>query len=60
MLELLTDNILCLLDVDIPMGVKCALLVNMFLYSYEADVIPGFLKRNKRSSSDPLISRFTI
>ena len=35
--------------VGIPMGTNCApLFVDLFLYSYEADVIQGLLKKNKK------------
>ena len=35
--------------VDIPVGTNCApLLADLFLYSYEADVIQGLLKKNKK------------
>jgi len=34
--------------VGIPMDVHCALLVDLFLYSYEADFIQGFLKKNEK------------
>ena len=36
------------LTVGIPMGTNCApLLVDLFLYSYEADFIQGLLKKNE-------------
>ena len=35
--------------VGIPMGTNCALLLaNLFLYSYDADFIQGFLKKNEK------------
>ena len=35
--------------VGIPMGINCApLLADLFLYSYEADFIQGFLKKNEK------------
>jgi hypothetical protein len=30
------------------MGTSCVLLVDLFLYSYEADFIQGFLKKNEK------------
>ena len=55
MLEFFIDNILlCLVDVffntvGIPMGRNCApLLANLFLYSYEADITQGLLKKNEK------------
>ena len=37
------------LKVGIPMGTKCApLIVDLFLYSYEADFIQGLLKKSKK------------
>ena len=56
MLEILIDNIFVMLvgsvfqqTVGIPMGTKCApLLVNLSLYSYEADFIQGLLKKNEK------------
>ena len=50
--EILIDNIFVMFGgrifqqtVGIPMGTKCApLLVDLFLYSYEADFIQGLLK----------------
>jgi hypothetical protein len=34
--------------VGIPMGTNCVLLVDLFLYSYEADFIQGLLKKNEK------------
>jgi len=56
MLVFLIDNISVIfggrvfqLTVDIPMGTNCApLLVDLFLYSYEADFIKGLLKKNEK------------
>jgi hypothetical protein len=56
MLEFLIDNIFVIfgghvfqLTVGIPMGTNCApLLVDLFLYSYEADFIQGLLKKNEK------------
>ena len=46
---------LCLVDmflqqtVGIPMGTTCApLIADLFLYSYEADFMQGFLRKNER------------
>ena len=36
------------------------LLADLFLYSYEADFIQGFLKKTKRNYPDPLIPRSAI
>jgi hypothetical protein len=55
MLEFLIDNVVVIFGgrvfqqtVGIPMGTKCApLLVDLFFYSYEADLIQGFLKKNE-------------
>ena len=53
MLEFLIDNICVMFGgqtVDISMGTNCAsLLADLFIYSYEADFIQGFLKKPKRS-----------
>ena len=65
MLEFLIDNIFVFFGgrvfqqtVGIPMGTNCApLLVDLFLYSYEADFIQGLLKKNKKKQAHPLISR---
>jgi hypothetical protein len=54
MLEFLIDNIFARFGgrvfqqtFGIPMGTNCApLLVDLFLYSYEADFIQGLLKKN--------------
>jgi hypothetical protein len=44
----LTIFLFYLVDVDIPMGANCAsLLTNLFLYSYEADFMQGFLKKKE-------------
>ena len=56
MLEFLIDNIFAMFSgrvfqqtVGIPMGTNCAaLLTDLFLYSYEADFIHGFLKKNEK------------
>jgi hypothetical protein len=57
MLEFLIDNIFAVLGglffqqtVGILMGTNCALrLADLFLYSYETDFIPGFLKKNEKN-----------
>jgi hypothetical protein len=56
MLEFLIDNIFVFFGgrvfqqtVGIPMGTNCApLLVDLLLYSYEADFIQGLLKKNDK------------
>ena len=56
MLECLIDNIFVMFGglalqqtVRIPMGTNCAsLLADVFLYSYEVDLIKGLLKKNER------------
>jgi hypothetical protein len=56
MLEFLIDNIFVFFGgrvfqqtVGIPMGTNCApLLVDLLLYSYEADFIQGLLKKNEK------------
>jgi len=56
MLVFLIDNIFVIFGgrvfqqtVGIPMGTNCAhLLVDLFLYSYEADFIKGLLKKNEK------------
>jgi len=56
MLEFLIDNIFAIFGgrvfqqtVGIPMGKNCApLLVDLFFYSYEANFIQGFLKKNEK------------
>ena len=56
MLEFLIDNIFVMFGgrvfqqtVGIPMGTNCApLLADLFLYSYEADFIQGFLNKNEK------------
>jgi hypothetical protein len=56
MLDFLIDNIFVMFDgcvfqqiVGIPMDTNCAhLLVDLFLYSYEADFIQGLLKKNEK------------
>ena len=68
MLEFLIDNIFVMLGgcvfqqtIGIPMGTNCVpLLADLFLYSYEADFIQGFLKKSEKSQPDPLISRSAI
>jgi len=57
MLEYLIDNIFVMFGgrvfqqtVGIPMGTNCApLLGDLFLYSYEADFMRRFLKKNGHS-----------
>jgi hypothetical protein len=53
--EILIDNLFAMFGgrvfqqrVDIPMGTNCALLADLFLYSYEADFIQGLLKKNDK------------
>jgi len=54
MLEFVIDHIFAMFSgrvfqqtVGISMGTNCApLLANLFLYSYEADLIQGLLKKN--------------
>ena len=56
MLKFLIDNLFVIFGgrvfqqtIGIPMGTNCApLLVNLFLYSYEADFIQGLLKKNEK------------
>jgi len=56
MFEFLIDNIFFMSGgrvfqqtVGIPMGTNCAPpLVGLFLYSYDADCIPGLLKKNEK------------
>ena len=56
MLEFLIDNIFVIFGgrvfqqtVGIPMGTNCVpLLADLFLYSYEADLIQGLLKKNEK------------
>jgi hypothetical protein len=55
MLEILIDNIFVIFGgrvfqqtVGIPMGTNCALLADLFLYSYEANFIQGLLKKNEK------------
>ena len=55
MLEFLIDNIFVMIGgsvfqqtVDIPMGTNCALLADLFLFSYEAHFIQGLLKKNEK------------
>jgi hypothetical protein len=56
MLEFFIDNIFVMFGrrvfqqtVGIPMGTNCApLLADLFLYSYEADLIKGLLKKNEK------------
>jgi hypothetical protein len=51
---LLTKYLLCFgghafqQTVGTPMGTNCALLADLFLYSYEADFIQGLLKKNEK------------
>jgi len=51
--EILIDNIFVIsggVFFNRPMGTNCApLLAELFLYSYEADLIQGLLKKTKRS-----------
>ena len=57
MLEILIDNIFAMFcgrvfqqTVGIHMGTNCApLLADLFLYSYEAGLIQGFLKKNQKN-----------
>ena len=59
MLECLIGNIFFVFGervfqqtIDIPMGTNCApLLADLFLYSYEADVIKGLLNKSERGCS---------
>jgi hypothetical protein len=56
MLEFLIDNIFVIFGgrvfqqtVGIPIGTNCVpLLADLFLYSYEADLIQGLLKKNEK------------
>ena len=56
MLAILIDNIFAMFGervlqrtVGIPMGTNCApLLADLFLYSYKADFIQVFLKKNEK------------
>ena len=50
MLESLIDNIFLMFGRPVfPMGTNCAhILADLFLYSYEADVIQGLLKENEK------------
>jgi hypothetical protein len=56
MLEFLIDNIFVMFGgrvfqqtIGIPMGTNCApLLADLFLYSYEADITQGFLKKSEK------------
>jgi hypothetical protein len=52
MLEFLIDNIFAMCfstDSRHTMGTNCApLLADLFLYSYDADFIQGFLKKNEQ------------
>ena len=57
MLEVLIDSIFAMFGgrvfqpwVGIPMGTNCSLLlVDLFIYSYEADSIQGLLKKNEKN-----------
>ena len=68
MLVFLNDNIFAMFGgrvfqqtVDMHMGTNCApLLVDVFVYSYEADFIHGLLKKSEKKLTDPLISRSAI
>jgi hypothetical protein len=59
MLECLIDNIFVIFcgrvfqqTIDISMGTNCApLLADLFLYSYEAELIKGLLKKSERGCS---------
>ena len=45
--------------VDIPMGTNCTpLLADLFLYSYEADFIQWFLKKNEKKLARSFNFRF--
>jgi len=56
MLEILMDNIFVIFGgrvfqqtVGIPMDTNCApLLADLFIYSYQAESIQGFLKKNEK------------
>ena len=55
MLEFLVDNIFVVFArkvfqqaVGFPMGTNCALLADIFLYSYEADIIQALLSVGKK------------
>jgi hypothetical protein len=55
MLEFLIDNIFVMFGgrvfrpiVGIPMDANCALFIDLFLYSYEADFIQGLLEKNEK------------
>ena len=53
MLEFLIDNIFVMFggrvfQQTLPIGTNCALLADLFLYSYEADFIQGLLKKNEK------------
>ena len=57
MLELVIDNIFVMIGVflqptvSIPMGTNCTpFLVDLFVYSYEADFIKAFLKNQREAS----------
>jgi hypothetical protein len=61
--EYLIDNIFVVFGggvfqqtVGIPMGTKCApILADLFLYSYEADFIQRFIKKNEIVSENFLV-----
>ena len=55
MLEFLIDNIFVMFGgrvfrpiVGIPIDANCALFIDLFLYSYEADFIQGLLEKNEK------------
>jgi hypothetical protein len=58
MLDFFIDNIFVMFGgcvfqqtVGIPMATNCApLLADLFLYSYEADLIQGLLKKNEKEA----------
>ena len=68
MLEFLIDNIFAMLGgrvfqqtVGMHMGTNCApLLVDVHVYSYEADFIQGLLNKSEKKLTDPLISRSSV
>jgi hypothetical protein len=68
MLEFLIDNIFAMFGgrvfqqtAGMHMGTNCApLLVDVYIYSYEADFIQGLLKKSEKKLTDPLISRSAI
>jgi hypothetical protein len=59
MLEFFMDNIFAMFGERV-FQLTAPLLADLFLYSYEADFIQGFLKKTKRNYPDPLIPRSAI